>query len=115
MNANGKPTGVILCVDDEPHILSALRRLFRAQGYEILTANGGREGLALLAGREVDLIISDMRMPEMDGAQFLERARQDHPHALRILLTGYADVAQIIGAVNRGEIYRYITKPWDDT
>ena len=111
----GKKGGVILCVDDEPHILSALRRLFRAQGYEILTAGGGREGLAMLAGREVDLIISDMRMPEMDGAQFLERARQDHPDALRILLTGYADVAQIIGAVNRGEIYRYITKPWDDT
>ena len=107
--------GVILCVDDEPHILSALRRLFRGQGYEILTAGGGREGLALLDSHPVDLIISDMRMPEMDGAAFLEQARATHPDALRMLLTGYADVAQIIGAVNRGEIYRYITKPWDDT
>lgn len=107
--------GTILCVDDEPHILSALRRLFRSQGYEILLANGGPEGLALLAQHEVDLVISDMRMPGMDGVEFLEKVRATHPDAVRMLLTGYADVAQILGAINRGEIYRYITKPWDDT
>lgn len=108
-------TGLILCVDDEPHILSALRRLFRSHGYEILTATSGAEGLELLAKHPVDVIISDMRMPVMDGATFLERARQVRPEALRMLLTGFADVAQVMGAVNRGEIYRYITKPWDDT
>lgn len=107
--------GVILCVDDEPHILSSLRRLFRAQGYEILCANSAPEGLALMETRQVDVIISDMRMPEMDGVVFLERARAAQPDAVRMLLTGYADVAQIMGAVNRGEVYRYITKPWDDT
>ncbi|CAN7394901.1 HD domain-containing phosphohydrolase [Massilia sp. LjRoot122] len=106
--------GVILCVDDEPHILSALRRLFRSQGYEILCAGSAREGLAMMEERAVDLVISDMRMPEMDGAEFLERARTAHPDVLRMLLTGHADVAQIMGAVNRGQIYRYITKPWDD-
>jgi response regulator RpfG family c-di-GMP phosphodiesterase len=105
----------ILCVDDEPHILSALRRLFRTQGYEVLTAGSAQAGLALLAEREVDLVISDMRMPEMDGVQFLERARVARPDALRLLLTGHADVAQIMDAINRGEIYRYITKPWVDT
>jgi response regulator RpfG family c-di-GMP phosphodiesterase len=108
-------TGVILCVDDEPHILSALRRLFRTQGYETLCAAGAREGLALLAAHPVDVIISDMRMPGMDGVEFLEQARLACPDPVRMLLTGHADVAQVMGAVNRGEIYRYITKPWDDT
>jgi response regulator RpfG family c-di-GMP phosphodiesterase len=107
-------TGVILCVDDEPHILSALRRLFRTQGYETLCAGSAREGLSMMAGHVVDIIISDMRMPEMDGVEFLERARAVCPEAVRMLLTGHADVAQIMGAVNRGQIYRYITKPWDD-
>jgi response regulator RpfG family c-di-GMP phosphodiesterase len=108
-------TGVILCVDDEPHILSALRRLFRTQGYETLCAGSALEGLALMAGHPVDIVISDMRMPEIDGVEFLERARLARPEAVRMLLTGHADVAQVMGAVNRGEIYRYITKPWDDT
>lgn len=104
----------ILCVDDEPNILSSLRRLFRAKGYAVMVANSGQEGLEMLEKEPVDLIISDMRMPEMDGAQFLERVRQRWPETLRLLLTGYADVQSIINAINRGEIYRYITKPWDD-
>ena len=107
-------TGVVLCVDDEPHILSALRRLFRTQGYEVVSADSGRAGLEVLASRQVDLIISDMRMPEMDGVAFLEQARERSPDTMRVLLTGHADVSQILDAVNRGEIYRYITKPWDD-
>jgi response regulator RpfG family c-di-GMP phosphodiesterase len=109
-----RPAGTILCVDDEPNILAALRRLFRAKGYEVLTAESARAGLAVLEARSVDLVISDMRMPEMDGVQFLERARALWPDTLRLLLTGNADVNLILDAVNRGEIYRYITKPWDD-
>jgi response regulator RpfG family c-di-GMP phosphodiesterase len=109
------PAGAVLCVDDEPHILSALRRLFRTQGYEVLTATSAADGLALMAQQPVDVVISDMRMPGMDGVQFLERARAMRPEALRLLLTGHADVDQVMGAVNRGEIYRYITKPWDDS
>lgn len=108
------PAGTILCVDDEPNILAALRRLFRAKGYEVLTAESARAGLVLLETRPVDVVISDMRMPGMDGVQFLERARALCPETLRLLLTGHADVNQILDAVNRGEIYRYITKPWDD-
>jgi response regulator RpfG family c-di-GMP phosphodiesterase len=107
-------SAIILCVDDEPNILSSLRRLFRAKGYMVLVANSGREGLEILAREPIDLIISDMRMPEMDGAQFLELVRQQWPESVRLLLTGYADVQSIINAINRGEIYRYITKPWDD-
>ena len=114
--AAGMPpaAGVILCVDDEPNILSALRRLFRPLGCEVVTAESARAGLQLLETRHVDLVISDMRMPGMDGAAFLECVRGSWPDTIRILLTGYADVQLILGAINRGEIYRYLTKPWDD-
>jgi len=105
---------IILCVDDEPNVLASLRRLFRGKGFDVRTAEGGKAGLALLETGAVDLVISDMRMPEMDGTQFLERVRAGWPDTVRLLLTGYADVTSIMGAVNRGEIYRYITKPWDD-
>ena len=104
----------LLFVDDEPGILSALRRLFRQFGYRILIAESGAQGLAELEKTPVDLVISDMRMPEMDGATFLRQVRQRWPEAVRILLTGYADVTSTIAAINEGEIYRYISKPWDD-
>ena len=104
----------LLCVDDEPNILSSLRRLFRGKGYRVLVAESGDAGLQVLATEAVDMVISDMRMPEMDGARFLESVRTRWPDTIRILLTGYADVSSIIDAINRGEIYRYITKPWDD-
>ena len=111
----GAVTGAtLLFVDDEPSILSALRRLFRPRGYKILTAESGAAGLALLEQEPVDLVISDMRMPEMDGAQFLEKVRAQHPATMRLLLTGYADVTSTINAINKGEIYRHISKPWDD-
>lgn len=104
----------LLFVDDEPNILNALRRLFRPLGYKIHIAESGSAGLALLEQETVDLVISDMRMPNMDGSQFLEQVRQKWPDTLRILLTGYADVSSTIAAINKGEIYRYISKPWDD-
>jgi len=108
------PAPVILCVDDEPNILSALRRLFRSEGFQVRIAVGGAAGLELLETETVDLVISDMRMPEMDGAEFLQKVRERTPDTVRLLLTGYSEVTAIIGAINRGEIYRYITKPWDD-
>lgn len=104
----------LLCVDDEPNILSALRRLFRPAGYRILIAGSGAEGLELMSSESVDLVISDMRMPEMDGARFLAQVRAQYPDAIRILLTGYADIESTVAAINQGEIYRYISKPWDE-
>ena len=104
----------LLFVDDEPNILSALRRLFRPRGYKILTAESGAAGLAILEQESVDLVIADMRMPEMDGAEFLKRVRQRWPDSMRLLLTGYADIGSIVDAINLGEIFRYITKPWND-
>lgn len=109
-----EPPSTLLLVDDEPGILSALRRLFRPHGYRILTAGGGAEGLQILEAEAVDLVISDMRMPEMDGAKFLEAVRARWPGVMRLLLTGYADIGATVAAINRGEIYRYIAKPWDD-
>lgn len=113
MEASPSP-GTLLFVDDEPSILSSLRRLFRPLGYTIHVAESGARGLELLAEHSIDLVISDMRMPQMDGARFLEEVRNRWPAVMRILLTGYADVTSTVAAINRGEIYRYISKPWDD-
>lgn len=109
------PAGpVLLTVDDEPSVLSALRRLFRPQGWTLLQATSGAAALALLKEQPVDLVISDMRMPEMDGVQLLEQVRRAHPTTMRVLLTGYADIHATVAAINRGEIHRYVAKPWDD-
>jgi response regulator RpfG family c-di-GMP phosphodiesterase len=104
----------LLFVDDEINILNALRRLFRPHGYRILIADSGAKGLEILAQESVDLVISDMRMPVMDGARFLAQVKVRSPGSVRILLTGYADMESTIAAINQGEIYRYITKPWED-
>jgi response regulator RpfG family c-di-GMP phosphodiesterase len=105
----------ILCVDDETNILAALRRAFRPLGYQVLTAESAKEALQTLEqNSQVDLVISDMRMPEMDGARFLAEVRNRWPGITRILLTGYADMESTIAAINEGQIYRHISKPWND-
>ncbi len=108
------PQCTVLCVDDEPNILSSLRRLFRPQGYRMLTAESAIDALALLEREHVDVVISDMRMPQMDGAQFLAHVRERWPDAVRLLLTGYADMERTVAAINSGEILRYLSKPWND-
>lgn len=108
------PTGAILIVDDEPGVLSALRRLLRQDRYEIYTAESGAAGLALLGEHPVDLVISDMRMPQMSGAEFLASVRSRWPDTVRLLLTGYADIASVVSAINDGGVYHYLHKPWDD-
>ena len=108
-------TWTLLCVDDEPSILSALRRVLRAPDCRVLQATSGAEALEILAREPVAVIVSDMRMPGMDGAELLSRVRAQWPHTARILLTGYADMKATIAAINEGQIYRYINKPWDET
>jgi response regulator RpfG family c-di-GMP phosphodiesterase len=108
------PAATILCVDDEPNILAALRRLFRREHYKVLVAGSAAAGWAVLEEEHVDIVISDMQMPEVNGTEFLERVRQRWPDTLRLLLTGHADHEATIGAINRGEVYRYITKPWNE-
>lgn len=104
----------VLAVDDEPNILAALRRLFRSTGWRILTAPCAEEALDLLAKEAVDAVLSDMRMPGLDGVQFLERVSQGWPRTARLLLTGQAELGSTIAAINRGRLHRYITKPWND-
>lgn len=105
----------ILCVDDELDNVDALERLFRKH-YTVLKATSGAQGLEILAENPgVALIISDQRMPSMTGVEFLEKTQRTHPESLRILLTGYTDLESVIQAVNQGQIYRYLTKPWDST
>src|SRR5580698_3011620 len=101
----------ILCVDDEPRVLEGLRRHLRER-FEVLTAGGGAEALNYLSTvKDLAVVVSDMRMPEMDGATVLRHTRILRPHAVRILLTGQADMAAAIKAINEGQIFRFLTKP----
>ncbi|MSR84057.1 MAG: response regulator [Candidatus Latescibacteria bacterium] len=105
---------IILIVDDDPLVLSALRRLLLREGYRVLAAASGTEGLELLRNNEVSLIISDQRMPVVIGAEFLARARLISPYSMRIMLTGYSEVETLAQAINEGGIHFYCSKPWDD-
>lgn len=105
----------ILCVDDERSVLMSLKRLLRGEQFDVCIVESGKEGLALIESEEAfDLIISDMRMPEMDGAEFLATAAKIAPDSVRILLTGYSDQEATIRAINEGKVYRYLHKPWDN-
>jgi response regulator RpfG family c-di-GMP phosphodiesterase len=104
----------ILCVDDEQNILSALKRLLRKEGYGLLTAQSGQEGLQILEENDVHLVISDQRMPEMNGTDFLATVREKHPDTIRIVLTGYTEVDAITESINKGNIYKFFLKPWND-
>jgi diguanylate cyclase (GGDEF)-like protein len=104
----------LLVVDDEPNVRSALRRLLRGEGYEILLAESAQDGLELLAKHDVHVVLSDQRMPEMNGTDFLARVSSLYPDIVRIVLSGYTDVNTVIESVNRGTVFRFLTKPWID-
>jgi DNA-binding NtrC family response regulator len=104
----------ILFVDDEERIVSLLRTIFR-QSYEVHTATSADEALQIVGKTHIHVIVSDQRMPGMLGIELLSRVRQLSPNTMRVLLTGYSDLAAIVGSVNDGEVFRYINKPWDHT
>jgi len=104
----------LLLVDDEPGILSALRRMFREEGYRILTAGSAAEGLERMALDDVQVVITDQRMPGMTGSEFLTRVKDMYPDCMRIILSGQADMASVLDAINNGAVYKFFTKPWDD-
>jgi len=104
----------ILCVDDEPNILSALRRMFMLSGFDIEEASSGAEAIKKLEEKEFHLVLSDMQMPGMNGAELLAQDRERWPKVMRLMLTGTADLKAAISAIKEGEIYRYLTKPWND-
>ncbi len=107
-------THSVLLVDDEENILNALNRTFRKEHYRIITASSGLEGLAVIEKEIITLVISDHRMPGMEGVEFLSEVRKKSPDTIRMMLTGYADMQSVMNAINQGEVYRFITKPWDD-
>jgi serine/threonine-protein kinase len=102
----------ILFVDDEERITLLLSMMFRGD-YHVLTANSGQQALELLARHPVDVLVSDQRMPGMSGVELLRRARESWPRAVRLLLTGYSDLSAIVDSVNEGEVFRFLSKPWD--
>ncbi len=104
----------LLIVDDEPNILKALRRVFDDEGYRILTVASAAEGLELLAKNQVQVILSDQRMPQMSGTEFLGRVKALHPDTVRIVLSGYADLDTVTRSVNEGALYKFLGKPWED-
>ncbi|MFC1563169.1 response regulator [candidate division KSB1 bacterium] len=104
----------LLFVDDEENVLKSLKRLFHEEKYEIYTANNGLEGIKLLERLEFSLILSDYRMPELNGVDFLRLVKEKSPYCIRMILTGIPDVSVAISAINEGEVYKFINKPWDD-
>lgn len=109
-----KRAHTLLCIDDEPNILSALKRLLRKENFRLLTANSGKAGLQILAENKVHVVVSDQRMPEMSGTEFLREVKAAYPDIIRIILTGYTDVDSISEAINEGHLYKFFLKPWND-
>ena len=110
----GASARTLLLLDDEDGILASLKRLFRRDGYKILSANNATNAFELLAQHRVGVIISDQRMPIMTGTEFLRRVKDLYPETIRIILSGYTELQSVIEAINEGSIYRFLTKPWDD-
>lgn len=104
----------LLLVDDEPYILNSLKRLLRRENYRVLTATSGPEALEILALNPVRVVISDQRMPEMSGIELLSKVKSLYPDTVRIILSGYSELATVTDAINRGAVWKYLTKPWDD-
>ena len=104
----------LLLVDDEENVIAALRRLLRAEGWLVLTATSAEQALQLMARHDVDVILSDQRMPGMTGVELLRRAKQLYPETIRLVLSGYTELQSITDAINEGAIYKFLAKPWDD-
>ena len=102
----------ILIVDDEPEILYSLRGLLRKE-FDVHTATSAYEAIQLMRREPIHVVLTDQRMPQTTGVEFLKQVRGEHPEALRLIFTGYADIKAVIDAINQGNVYRYLTKPWD--
>jgi DNA-binding NtrC family response regulator len=102
----------VLFVDDEEKILRSLKRGLLDEPYKTLFANSGKEALEILRKNEVHVIVTDMRMPEMSGLELLRIVKEKYPHIVRMVLSGYTQITTLLTAINQGEIYKFITKPW---
>ena len=108
--ANSTTRATVLFVDDEERVVNLLRMIFRTQ-YDVLVATSGAQALQIIKERRVDVLVTDQRMPGMTGIELLTQARECSPHTIRLLLTGYTDLAAIVGSVNEGEVFRFLNKP----
>ncbi len=108
------PARRILVVDDEENVCKALRRTLKREGYDVTVAYSPAEALEILKTERFDLVMSDHLMPNMTGLEFLKLVHDRYPDSVRMMLTGHADIETAIAAINQGEIYRFLTKPWDD-
>lgn len=113
MKNEARPLPKVLCVDDEAPLLRSLRWLLRGE-FDVVVASDGAQALALLAAQRFDVVLSDQRMPGMCGTEFLGQARAVSPLTVRLLLTGYADFSSVVSALNQGDVFRCISKPWND-
>lgn len=104
----------ILAVDDEPFVLDTIKRLLNEDNYDVLTATSGAEGLLIMETHPVQIVISDYRMPEMNGVEFLKEVYRKWPDTIRIVLSGFADIQSVIAAINEGQIYKFMGKPWNN-
>jgi len=111
---HGEPQRTILLLDDEPAIVRALNRALRQDGYKILAATNSTDALKLLANNPVQVILADQHMPDITGAAFMQRIKDLYPATVRIILSSYADLEPVLDAINRGAIYRFFAKPWND-
>ena len=104
----------VLCIDDEENILHSLKRLLRNEHYRLLTASSGAEGLKIFEENDVQVVIADQRMPRMSGTEFLAIVKERYPQTMRIVLSGYTHVDTITESINKGHIYKFFLKPWND-
>lgn len=102
----------ILIVDDEPDMLHSLKNLLR-HDYQVFSASSGAEGIRILEKELIHLVMTDQRMPEMTGVELLKHVKSEHPAAIRLIFTGYADVKAVIAAINQGNVFRFLSKPWE--
>jgi len=102
----------VLFVDDEEKVLTSLKRGLLDEPYKTLFANSGKEALEILLRNQVHVIVTDMRMPEMSGLELLKAAKKEYPNVIRMVLSGYTQISTLLTAINQGEIFRFITKPW---
>ena len=107
-------SSTLLIIDDDTVVLDSLKRLFRVEGYEIVTAENAEEGLKQLEKQNIDLIVCDYKMPGKSGLEFLQETLPQYPDVIRILLTGQADLDMAIDAINKGGVYKFMLKPWNN-
>jgi response regulator RpfG family c-di-GMP phosphodiesterase len=103
----------VLYIDDEVHNLTSFRASFRRM-FNVFTAESAEEGRTIVEFQNIHVILSDQRMPKMTGIEFFESIKEEHPDPIRILITGYTDINAVIDAINRGQVYKYLTKPWNE-